>query len=656
MRDFDTTRHAAQTRWRAPTNDAKPRMAAAAGALLQRKSACACGGGCPRCQSSLPLQAKPTISRPVDRDEREAERLAEEVTRAYAPNAPVAAGPHGAAREGQVSRHAAGTPAGPASASDDLISGLGQGRPLDQETRAFFEPRFGRDLGGVRVHTGVGAAAAAESVSAHAFTLGRDIVFGDGMYSPGTDAGRRLLAHELTHVAQQHARGGPDGVIRRYTWDEVKRTRELEPGKIPKTFNYELVNHKLIAHTVSRSDIDSIVSFVVIIGLSAKIVVDETSLKTQLSELRKDTAEGDRLDIDVTPFLPPGLRKFMESMEAYYEAFRKHVEKKGGTTPDTIFAKYGELRKKAQTEAEKAELERKQEEEVKDWYKGMPGQAEEYAAACHQFLMLGVSGTGAGVEPGKRGEAYDETLNLNLELLTGAYKESFKGKGPYRPVERSQVQVGDIAVFHAGKAIKGGEGGEEAVVMPKDGIIHSAIVIRVSGSEIELLEKTDPQDPMATRTVDEVLSHYADEKAYVKFLAPALKGMPGSSPADIGKAPPSRTVTPAPGKAPENTFVLFEKNTTVTRPHEDRKLFSLIARVTSAAEVKVHGYASTDGEERYNANLSAHRAAAVGGALEPQLPAGSKVELFSHGETVEFGSEEQARRAGVELKSGGKGS
>jgi hypothetical protein len=65
------------------------------------------------------------------------------------------------------------------------------------------EPRFGHDFSSVHVHTDAKAAESARAVSAHAYTVGNDIVFGAGQFSPGTGAGRRLLAHELTHVIQQ---------------------------------------------------------------------------------------------------------------------------------------------------------------------------------------------------------------------------------------------------------------------------------------------------------------------------------------------------------------------------------------------------------------------------------------------------------------------
>ncbi|HEX8558109.1 MAG TPA: DUF4157 domain-containing protein [Pyrinomonadaceae bacterium] len=82
-----------------------------------------------------------------------------------------------------------------------------QGSPLDASTRAFMEPRFGHDFGRVRVHTDERAAASARAVGASAYTVGDQIVFAAGRYSPASDAGRRLLAHELTHVAQSRRDG-----------------------------------------------------------------------------------------------------------------------------------------------------------------------------------------------------------------------------------------------------------------------------------------------------------------------------------------------------------------------------------------------------------------------------------------------------------------
>jgi hypothetical protein len=87
------------------------------------------------------------------------------------------------------------------SLAHEVLSSPGQ--PLDVQTRAFFEPRFGHSFSRVRVHTDARAEASAQAVNALAYTVGRDVVFGPAQYSPQTLQGRQLLAHELTHVIQQ---------------------------------------------------------------------------------------------------------------------------------------------------------------------------------------------------------------------------------------------------------------------------------------------------------------------------------------------------------------------------------------------------------------------------------------------------------------------
>lgn len=77
------------------------------------------------------------------------------------------------------------------------------GQPLGAAARAFMEPRFGHDFSNVRVHTDERAVKSAEAVNALAYTVGRHVVFAARQYGPQTNQGRRLLAHELTHVVQQ---------------------------------------------------------------------------------------------------------------------------------------------------------------------------------------------------------------------------------------------------------------------------------------------------------------------------------------------------------------------------------------------------------------------------------------------------------------------
>ena len=101
------------------------------------------------------------------------------------------------------------------------------GQPMDSDTRAFFEPRFGHDFSRVRVHTGALAAAAAQAVDARAFAVGRNLVFGAGQYAPRTAEGKKLLAHELAHVAQQGRESASPTVIRRQPDPRKELDRQL---------------------------------------------------------------------------------------------------------------------------------------------------------------------------------------------------------------------------------------------------------------------------------------------------------------------------------------------------------------------------------------------------------------------------------------------
>ena len=90
-----------------------------------------------------------------------------------------------------------------------IAAASGGGSAVHRSTAATVGAALGDPLADVRIHTDSGAAGLARSVSARAFTVGRDIFFGAGEYRPTTPAGRELLAHELVHVVQQ--RGAPRG-------------------------------------------------------------------------------------------------------------------------------------------------------------------------------------------------------------------------------------------------------------------------------------------------------------------------------------------------------------------------------------------------------------------------------------------------------------
>ena len=163
------------------------------------------------------LQAKLTVSRPDDIHEQEADRVAEEVMRMPGQAADVRI-PAGADNTGQVRTKSLGTTSlMPAraegadavevspSVAGGIRSAAGSGGSLPDSERSFFEPRFGVSFNEVRIHTGAEAADLARSVNAHAFTVGRDVFFGEGRYRPQTEDGKRLIAHELTHTLQQKA-------------------------------------------------------------------------------------------------------------------------------------------------------------------------------------------------------------------------------------------------------------------------------------------------------------------------------------------------------------------------------------------------------------------------------------------------------------------
>ncbi|MCU0370728.1 MAG: DUF4157 domain-containing protein [Bacteroidales bacterium] len=111
-------------------------------------------------------------------------------------------------------------PAGPA-ASSNLSSRVnhppGNGKPMAGNTRTTMEHAFGMDFSGVRIHTGTEAVRMNKELGAQAFTRGRDIYFNSGKYRPENSEGKRLLAHELTHVVQQSGELKTPGLQRQPT-------------------------------------------------------------------------------------------------------------------------------------------------------------------------------------------------------------------------------------------------------------------------------------------------------------------------------------------------------------------------------------------------------------------------------------------------------
>lgn len=106
----------------------------------------------------------------------------------------------------------------PSPQTENYIQSLpGKGNALGEKEKSFFESRIGYDFSNVKIHTGDEAERSARSIGALAYTTGNDIVFGNGQYQPNTDSGKKLLAHELTHVVQQNSGISPK-MIQRYPW------------------------------------------------------------------------------------------------------------------------------------------------------------------------------------------------------------------------------------------------------------------------------------------------------------------------------------------------------------------------------------------------------------------------------------------------------
>jgi len=173
-----------------------------AGLPLQRK--CACGsptasltGECAECTSTKRLQTKLTIGASNDPLEAEADRVADQVL-ARPIHSEVSSTPPRIQR--YSSQSVGEQDAAPASVERVLTN---SGSPLEPALRHDMEQRFGHDFSRVRVHSGTAAEQSAWDLNANAYTVGEHIVFGVGRFAPSVHEGRRLVAHELTHVMQQ---------------------------------------------------------------------------------------------------------------------------------------------------------------------------------------------------------------------------------------------------------------------------------------------------------------------------------------------------------------------------------------------------------------------------------------------------------------------
>jgi hypothetical protein len=237
------------------------------------------------------VQAKLKIGQPGDKYEQEADRVAEEVMRMPEPHFQRQLEPEeeeGLLQAKQVAEQitpllqrqveeeeeeellqakeiSSQTPEVNSSVESNLNSVRSDGQPLPSSVRGYFEPRFGYDLSHVRVHTTAKAAESARAVNAQAYTLGRDIIFGNGHYSPETSSGRQLLAHELTHVVQQNKNSNESTMIN----IDISTAKETRIQRRVRFF---------VCNSADRANINNAISMSVIPG-ALRSAVDTASDK-----------------------------------------------------------------------------------------------------------------------------------------------------------------------------------------------------------------------------------------------------------------------------------------------------------------------------------------------------------------------------------------
>jgi hypothetical protein len=204
------------------------------GAWSQRPCACrgaasSLSGQCSSCISEKFFQAKFNHTASDDPFEREADRVAEHA---------LAGSVHSLAGEPTLriqryTGHRAGQPDSIPASVDGVLAGAG--KPLSASLRNDMERRFGHDFSNVRIFAGAGAERSAADLSAQAYTVGERIVFGAGRFAPETREGRRLLAHELTHVVQQTStRGaGQTNGLRQATGVSSELSIQRQPDEKP---------------------------------------------------------------------------------------------------------------------------------------------------------------------------------------------------------------------------------------------------------------------------------------------------------------------------------------------------------------------------------------------------------------------------------------
>jgi hypothetical protein len=181
----------------------------------------------------------------------------------------------------RVTTHAGGSPSG----AGDVVGRRDEAPELEARSIAANPGGGARastaiDFSDVRVHTGSTAAHAADSIGAHAFTLGRDIVFGAGRFAPDSMVGRSLLAHELTHVVQNRRAPQAAHVVRRYDSFEHFKVGDQAKGSEA---------HLVQGLSLSSGDINALADFYE--TPTELLAADPKELKTLLDLIHKQAVD-----------------------------------------------------------------------------------------------------------------------------------------------------------------------------------------------------------------------------------------------------------------------------------------------------------------------------------------------------------------------------
>jgi len=165
----------------------------------------------------MALQSSLKVDAPNDACEQEADRVSESVSRRLATNQMQRQVEEEEVQTSPGLQRRASEPAAEVSSEieDRINASRSGGQHLGDDIRGPMEQAFGVDFSSVKVHTDAGADTLNKSLQARAFATGRDIFFRQNEFNPGTDSGKKLIAHELTHVVQQGAAGTLNPVQRK---------------------------------------------------------------------------------------------------------------------------------------------------------------------------------------------------------------------------------------------------------------------------------------------------------------------------------------------------------------------------------------------------------------------------------------------------------